>query len=73
MSENALEVSSHHLASRWASQAGEASETVAASDYDNLVKLLSALGQRLNDAKLAPPLKTRLESLFASRRTLLAR
>jgi two-component system sensor histidine kinase DesK len=31
MSENALEASSHHLASRWASQAGEASETVAAS------------------------------------------
>ena len=48
------------------------SETVAASDYDNLVKLLAALGQRLNDTKLAPPLKARLESLFASRRTLLA-
>lgn len=46
-------------------------EIISLSDYDNLIKLLAAIGQRLHDPTLAPPLKPRLEKLFASRKSLL--
>ncbi len=46
-------------------------ERISLRDFENLVKLLSALGPRLNDPKLAPPLKERLDKLFESRRGLL--
>ena len=46
-------------------------ETISLADYDNLVKLLAAVGQQLHDPKLAPPLKPRLDALFKSRETLL--
>lgn len=45
-------------------------ETISLADYDNLVKLLSAIGQRLHDPQLAPPLKPRLDALFKSREKL---
>ena len=48
-------------------------EVISLADYDNLVKLLSAIGQRLHDPKLAPPLKPRLEALFKSRKKLVER
>jgi len=47
------------------------SEIVSARDFDNLVKLLAALGRRLGDPDLAPPLKSRLDALFKSRANLL--
>jgi endoglucanase len=46
-------------------------EEISLRDYDNLVKLLAAIGRRLHDPKLAPPLRPRLESLFQSRVGLL--
>ncbi len=48
-------------------------ERISLRDFDNLVKLLAALPARLNDPKLAPPLKERLEKLFESRRELVDR
>jgi len=46
-------------------------EIISLSDYDNLIHLLVAVGERLHDPKLAPPLKPRLENLFKSRSGLL--
>ncbi len=46
-------------------------EIISLKDYENLIRLLIAIGERLHDPALAPPLKPRLEQLFASRAALL--
>jgi putative aminopeptidase FrvX len=46
-------------------------ETIALSDYHGLIRLLVAVGENLDNPAKAPPLRTRLEALFASRKGLL--
>jgi endoglucanase len=48
------------------------SEYISLADYDGLVRLLVEIGRRLDEPKLAPPLKGRLDDLFASRRGVLS-
>ena len=50
-----------------------ASETIAVEDFHGLVTLLAAIPQMLDDATKSPSLKTRLDSLFASRKVVLER
>ncbi|MCE9590128.1 MAG: hypothetical protein K8S99_06355 [Planctomycetes bacterium] len=47
-------------------------ELIALSDFHHLVRLLVAVGASLDDPKLAPPLRERMESLFAQGRGVLA-
>jgi endoglucanase len=48
-----------------------AAETISLADFDGLVRLLAAFGRNLDDTKRFPPLKERLEGIFAQRRGLL--
>ena len=48
-----------------------AAETISLADFDGLVRLLAAVGRNLDDTKRFPPLKVRLEEIFAQRRWLL--
>lgn len=45
-------------------------ETISLGDFDGLVRLLIATAEKLDDAKAAPSLKTRLEALFMQKRAL---
>jgi endoglucanase len=47
-------------------------EIISIDDYRDLIRLLIALGQGLNDADENPPLRQRLDKLFADRRTILS-
>lgn len=47
-------------------------ETIALSDYHDLVRLLVAVGESLDDAKLAPPLRKKLEALFTQGKGVLS-
>lgn len=48
-----------------------AAETISITDFDHLIRLLIALGRTLDQPGQAPPLKARLEQLFAERRSVL--
>jgi endoglucanase len=48
-----------------------AAETISVSDFDGLVRLLVETGRRLDEPDKAPPLRQRLDGLFAQRRGVL--
>jgi len=48
-----------------------AAETISLADFDGLVRFLAAVGRNLDDTKRFPPLKERLEGIFAQRHRLL--
>jgi len=48
-----------------------AAETISVSDFDGLVRLLVEIGRRLDKPAKAPPLRERLDGLFARRRAVL--
>ncbi len=47
------------------------SEIISLSDYHSLIRLLIQVGRSLDDRAASPPLKDRLDRLFAQRRSLL--
>ncbi len=49
-----------------------APESIDVTDFTNLVKLLTATAAQLDDPQTTPPLRARLDELFASRRNLLS-
>lgn len=46
-------------------------ESIAIPDYHGLIRLLVRIGQTLDEAAKSPPLKTRLDAIFAQRKGLL--
>ena len=48
-----------------------AAETISLSDYHGLIRLLVAIGERLDDPGRSVPLRSRLDDLFDARRRVL--